>query len=294
AGVREDLAPRAVREVPRHEEVAPRGHERDALAELAMKELAGLSGLALLQRRHDDAAGLEGLGDVAARLQADEAGAAEDDEPDRPARNLGNETLAGVLRGDILPQIHCYRADDMLSMLQVADEMGFSVRSFHHATEAYKIRDVLAAKGVAASVWVDWWGFKLEAFDAIPQNAALLAEAGGRPVIHSDDEKGIQRLNQEAAKAWHAGLAEGIELSEEEALSWITENPAWVLGIDDQVGTLEVGKRADVVVWDAEPFSVYAKARLVFVDGALRYDAERPVVWSDFEVGQDAGHAEVR
>ncbi|MEZ4236337.1 MAG: amidohydrolase family protein [Myxococcota bacterium] len=204
-----------------------------------------------------------------------------------PERDLDKETLLGVLDGSILPQVHCYRADDMLAMLQLADEFGFQVRSFHHATEAYKIRDVLAARGVAASVWADWWGFKLEAFDAVPEGAALLAEAGARAVIHSDSEIGIQRLNQEAAKAWYAGRNAGIDIDEDTALRWITANPAWVLGIDDQTGTLEAGKRGDVVVWDAYPFSVYAHAQLVFVDGALRYDRARPVVWSDFEIGQE-------
>jgi len=207
------------------------------------------------------------------------------DEPEPPERDLGKETLAGVLRGEILPQVHCYQADDMLSMLQVAEEMGFQIRAFHHAVESYKIRDILAARGVASCTWADWWGFKLEAFDAIPQNAALLTEAGARVTIKSDSSIGIQRLNQEAAKARRAGLEAGMDISEDDALKWITLNPAWVLGIDDQVGSLEAGKRADVVVWDANPFSVYAKARWVFVDGVLRWDAERPEAWSDFEVG---------
>ncbi|MCB9675355.1 MAG: amidohydrolase family protein [Alphaproteobacteria bacterium] len=209
--------------------------------------------------------------------------------PTPPDRDLANETLVGVLEGRILPQIHCYRADDMLSMLQVADEFGFRVRSFHHALEAYKIRDILAEREVSVSTWADWWGFKLEAYDGIPHNAALVAEAGGRAIVHSDSSVGIQRLNQEAGKAWHTGLDAGIELPEDEALRWITLNPAWALGIDDQTGSIEVGKRADLVVWDAHPFSVYASAGLVFVDGALRYDKSRPEVWSDFEVGQGAG-----
>jgi imidazolonepropionase-like amidohydrolase len=215
------------------------------------------------------------------------------DPPVPPDRSLDKETLVGVLDGWVLPQIHCYRADDMLAMLQVADEFGFQVRSFHHATEAYKIRDVLAARGVSASVWADWWGFKLEAFDGIPHNAALLAQAGAKAVIHSDDGEGIQRLNQEASKAWHAGRRAGIVLPEEEALRWITLNPAWTLGIDDRVGSLQAGKRADVVVWDQHPFSVYASADLVFVDGVLRWDRARPELWSDFQVGQTAGQAGV-
>jgi imidazolonepropionase-like amidohydrolase len=204
-----------------------------------------------------------------------------------PERDLDLETLVGVMEGRILPQVHCYMADDMLSMLQVADEFGFSVRSFHHATEAYKIRDVLAARSVGASVWADWWGFKLEAYDAVPEGAALLAEAGARAILHSDSSVGMQRLNQEASKALAAGLHAGVKVTEEDALRWVTANPAWALGIDGETGTLEAGKRGDVVVWTAHPFSVYAAPRLVFIDGALRYDRGRPEMWSDFSVGQE-------
>ncbi len=207
---------------------------------------------------------------------------------DEPARDLDMESLVGLMEGRFFAQIHCYRADDMLAVLQVADEMGFKVRSFHHAVEAYKIRDVLAAEGVAVSTWADWWGFKLEAYDAIAENAAFVSEAGGRAVIHSDSSRGIQRLNQEAGKALAAGKRAGVKLGEDEALRWITANPAWTLGIEDEVGTLSLGKRADVVVWDADPLSVYASADLVFIDGALRYDRQRPgTPWSDFELGQD-------
>ncbi len=211
------------------------------------------------------------------------------DPPEPPARDLAKETLAGVLTGEVLAQIHCYRADDMLSMLQVADEFGFSVRSFHHALEAYKIADLLAERGIAVSTWADWWGFKMEAYDGIQTNAGLVSAAGGRAVIHSDSGIGIQRLNQEASKARTAARAAGLDVSADEALRWITVNPAWTLGIDDQVGSLSPGLRADLVVWDADPLSVYARARLVFVDGALRYDAARPQTWSDFEIGQEVG-----
>jgi len=211
-----------------------------------------------------------------------------DDDPEAkaPDRDLDKETLVGVLEGRVLPQIHCYRADDMLSMVQLSDEMGFSIRSFHHALEAYKIRDVLAEHGIASSTWADWWGFKLEAFDGIPENAGLLTEAGARAIIHSDSSEGIQRLNQEASKAYWSARHAGLALTEEQALQWVTLNPAWALGVDDQVGTLEVGKRADVVVWDQHPFSVYASTQLVFVDGALVHDAAQDrVSWSDFELG---------
>ncbi|MDP6946508.1 MAG: amidohydrolase family protein, partial [Myxococcota bacterium] len=204
-----------------------------------------------------------------------------------PPRDLALETLVGAMEGHVLVHVHCYRADDMLNMLQLADEAGFKIRSFHHATSAYKLRDILAEREVSVSTWADWWGFKLEAHDAIPENAALLHEAGARAIIHSDSARGIQRLNQEAAKALHAGKRAGVDVDEDAALRWITINPAWALGIADEVGTLSAGKRADVVVWDKHPFSVYASARWVFVDGALRYDKDRPgAPWSDFELGQ--------
>lgn len=235
----------------------------------------------------------------AAWVKSEEAAAAPEDDKKRrkkkddgkptdpPDRDLDAETLVGVLRGDVLVQVHCYRADDMLSVLQVADEFGWRVRSFHHALEAYKIRDILAKRDISISTWADWWGFKMEAYDGVPFNAALMQDAGGRPVIHSDSPEGIQRLNQEAAKAMRAGLREGIEITEDDALRWVTANAAWTLGIDDETGTLEVGKRADIVVWTGSPFSVYSEPDLVFIDGALRHDRSRPSApWADFEVGQ--------
>ena len=205
-----------------------------------------------------------------------------------PKRDLKLETLVGLMEGELLGHVHCYRADDMINMLQLADEFGFKIRSFHHAVEAYKIRDILAKRDVSVSTWADWWGFKMEAYDAIQENAALLSEAGGKPIIHSDSSRGIRRLNQEAAKAMAHGRRAGIEVSENEALRWITYNAAWALGIEEDVGTLEPGKRADIVVWDGSPFSVYSSARWVFIDGALRHDSEgKSVPWSDFEVGQE-------
>lgn len=208
--------------------------------------------------------------------------------PPPPERDLDQETLVGVLEGHILPQIHCYRADDMLSMLQLADEFGFRVRSFHHAVESYKIRDILAEREVSVSTWADWWGFKLEAFDAVEENLAMLTAAGARGVLHSDSAIGIQRLNQEAGKALAAGRRAGIDVDETDALRWITANPAWALGVDAMVGTLEPGKRGDVVVWSGDPLSVYARAELVLVDGVVVVDrsVDAPP-WSDFQVGRE-------
>ncbi len=216
--------------------------------------------------------------------------AAGDEEAQAPERDLDLETLVGVLEGRVLPQVHCYRADDMLAVLQLADEFDFQVRSFHHALEAYKIRDVLAERSVAINTWADWWGFKLEAYDGIPYNLALVTDAGGIAVLHTDSGEGVQRMNQEAAKALTAGRAAGIELTEDDALRWVTANPAWVLGIEDQVGTLEPGKRADMTLWDGHPLSVYSRAEQVWIDGVLVHDANVAVdPWSDFELGQEVG-----
>src|SRR5712664_1741191 len=183
-----------------------------------------------------------------------------DHQGDPPERNLRLESLAEVLRGNILVQMHCYRADEMAQMLDLGHEFGFQIRSFHHAVEAYKIADLLAKEGTAVTLWADWWGFKEEAMDGIPENAALNQQAGGRPLLHSDDPKGIQRLNQEAAKAMYAGQRAGIPITRDQAVRWITANPAWVLGLDSIVGTLEPGKMADVVLWSADPLSVEARA----------------------------------
>ncbi len=208
--------------------------------------------------------------------------------PQPPPRDAKLDTLAGVLAGEILVQIHCYKATEIREMVAIASEFGFNVRSFHHALEAYKVRDLLVAHGISISTWADWWGFKMEAFDGIPENAALFAESGGRTIIHSDSSVGIQRLNQEAAKAYYAGLAAGIELTEDQALRWVTANPAWALGIDDVTGTLEEGKRADVVLWSAHPFSVYARAELVVAGGEVTYDRAAGLTPSDFELGNSA------
>jgi imidazolonepropionase-like amidohydrolase len=205
--------------------------------------------------------------------------------PPMQVRDDDLEVLSAVLDGEILVHVHCYRASDQLEMLSIADDFGYQIRSFHHALETYKIRDRIAPRGIALSTWADWWGFKLEAWDGIPENAALYHEAGGRAVIHSDSAVGIQRLNQEAAKALSAGLAAGVELDENDALRWITVNAAWALGIDDVTGTLEVGKRADVVVWSGPPLSVYARAERVYIAGRESFVRDAGRAQSDFELG---------
>jgi imidazolonepropionase-like amidohydrolase len=206
---------------------------------------------------------------------------------DPPARDLGLETLAEVLRGNILVHNHCYRADEMAQMIDIAREFGYRIRSFHHGVEAYKIADILARDSIAASVWADWGGFKLEAADAVRGNMALLARAGVRTVMHSDDPEGEQHLNQEAAKAMAEGNRIGVPVSEEEAVRWMTINPAWALGIDAATGSIERGKNADVVLWSGNPFSVYSRAEKVWVDGAMLFDRLDPTSqWrTDFELG---------
>jgi imidazolonepropionase-like amidohydrolase len=207
---------------------------------------------------------------------------------DMPERDLAMDTLMGVLDGKILVQNHCYRADEMAQMLDLAKEFGFKIRSFHHAIEAYKIADLLAANGTAASVWSDWGGFKMEAFDEILENAALLTQAGARAVIHTDSPDGIQRMNQDMAKAYYAGVRAGITLTRDQAIRWITANPAWVLGIEQLTGTLEPGKLADVTLWSGDPFSVYSKAEKVWNEGWLAFDRLDPKhqYATDFNLGQ--------
>ena len=208
---------------------------------------------------------------------------------DPPARDIGLETLALVLDKKIPVQMHCYRGDQMATMIDVAKEFGFRIAAFHHATEAYKVADLLKQNDVCAVMWADWWGFKMEAYDAIPEGIAMVDHAGACAMIHSDDAYGIQRLNQEVAKAMAAGRRMGYAISRAHAVEWMTRNPAKALGILGQTGTLETGKMADVVVWSGDPFSVYAHAEKVFIDGVLLYDRDNPKVSprSDFELGQE-------
>ncbi len=202
-------------------------------------------------------------------------------------RDLGMETLVGVLDGEILVQMHCYRAEEMAVVLDMAREMGFKVAAFHHAVEAYKVADLLAAEGVCGAMWADWWGFKLEAFDGVRENIALVDHTGGCAIVHSDSERGIQRLNQEAAKAMAAGNRAGLGITRGAAIRWLTANPAKAIGIAGETGTLEPGKAADVVVWSGDPFSVYAHADRVYIDGAPVYDRRDPALQpvTDFELG---------
>lgn len=211
------------------------------------------------------------------------------------SRDLAMETLSGVLDGDILVQNHCYRADEMAMVLDMAKEAGYKVAAFHHAVEAYKIGDLLRENDVCSAIWADWWGFKMESYDAVPENAGILYKAGACVVIHSDDENGIQRLNQEAAKAQGSAARAGIAIADEEVVRWFTLNPAKAMGVDKLTGSLEAGKMGDVVLWNGNPLSSYSRPEKVWVDGALLFDAidpkRRPV--ADFELGQ-VGEGDVK
>jgi imidazolonepropionase-like amidohydrolase len=219
-----------------------------------------------------------------------DAAAEEDGNPALPEPDLGIDTLIGVLKGEILVHNHCYRADEMATMIDVALEYGYQITAFHHAVESYKIADLLAEAGICSAMWADWWGFKLEAFDAISENVALVDKAGACAIVHSDSARGIQRLNQEAAKALAAAQRAGIAVDGARAISWITLNPAQALGIESETGSIEVGKAADLVLWSGDPFSVYSRAEKVYIDGYLYYDrldpARQPL--TDFDLEQTA------
>ena len=207
---------------------------------------------------------------------------------DPPLRNLQLDTLAGVLRGEILVQNHCYRSDEMAQMIDISHEFGFHITAFHHAVESYKIAPLLAREHVCTDTWATWGQFKMEAIDAIEENAALVDAAGACLVIHSDDPDLIQHLNVEAGIAAAAGRRAGLTLLESHVIEWVTANAARSLGIFKETGSLETGKRGDVVVWSADPFSVYAIAEKVFIDGALAWDARalHTTPASDFELGR--------
>jgi len=206
-------------------------------------------------------------------------------------RDLKLDTLAGAIQGDIRVHIHCYRADEMETMLDLSKEFGFRIAAFHHGVEAYKLADRLAQEGVCGALWADWWGFKMEAFDGIQENVALVDRpANSCAIVHSDSPEGIQRLNQEAAKVIANARRAGIEIAPERAMMWLTSNAARSLGVEKQTGSLEVGKMGDVVVWNGSPFSSYALAEKVYVDGHQVYDRAdvRRQPLSDFMLGQEA------
>ena len=214
----------------------------------------------------------------------------ESDADKHPKRDLGMDTLMGVLDGEILIQNHCYRAEEMAMMVELSKEFNYKITTFHHAVEAYKIADLLADEGICAAMWADWWGFKHEAYYMVPANIAIIDQARngtGCAIVHSDDEVGIQHLNQEAAKAMAAGNRAGFNISKAHAMRWITSNPAKAAGILQSTGSIELGKDADIVLWTDNPFSIYARAQQVLIDGAVAFDMNNSQVQpvTDFDLG---------
>lgn len=207
-----------------------------------------------------------------------------------PERDLELDTLMGVLDGEILIHNHCYKAEEMAVMIDLAKEFNYESGTFHHAVEAYKIADKLAENNNCAAMWPDWWGFKMEAYDMVEENVAIVdAVKNSCAIVHSDSSTTIQRLNQEAGKVMYRANDNGFQLTAEDAIQWITLNAAKSLGIDDTTGSLTKGKNADVVLWNGNPFSVYAQAEQVFIDGAKVYDRfdEKYQAKSDFLLGQE-------
>ncbi len=204
-----------------------------------------------------------------------------------PPVDHGKAALADVISGKVLIQNHCYRADEMRLRIKLFREFGIRPRAFHHATEAYKVADVLREQNVAAVVWADWGPMKMEMLDMVPANAALLEVAGARVALHSDSPRDVQHMNQEAAKALAAGERAGLAVDRDQAIRWVTANPAWVLGIQSRTGAIEVGKDADLVVWSDDPLSIYSRPQLVYIEGELVYDRSNPDLFpiSDFELG---------
>jgi imidazolonepropionase-like amidohydrolase len=186
-----------------------------------------------------------------------------------PRRDLKLESLAEILRGDRWVHSHSYRADEILQLIRLAEEFDFTVRTFQHVLEGYKVADEMAAHGAGASTFSDWWAYKVEAYDAIPYNAALMEERGVLASINSDSGEEMRHLNQEAAKAMKWG-----DMAEENALRLVTLNPARQLGIDDRTGSIDVGKDADLAVFDGPPLSMFAKVLQTYVDGTLYFDRD--------------------
>jgi imidazolonepropionase-like amidohydrolase len=195
------------------------------------------------------------------------AAGAKGERPVPPRRDLRLETLVGVLEGKVLVHAHCYRSDEILMLIRLAEEFGFKVRTFQHVLEGYKVASEIAGHGAGAGTFIDWWGFKLEAFDATPYNPAVLAAKGVRVSLNSDSNELARRLYWDAAKAVKYG---GV--SEEEALAMITRNAAWQLGIDSRVGSLEAGKDADVAIFSAHPFAPETRCETTLVDGVVYFD----------------------
>jgi imidazolonepropionase-like amidohydrolase len=192
------------------------------------------------------------------------------EDPIPPRRDILMETMNDILAGRIDVHSHCYRADEILMLLRVSDEQGFKIRELQHVLEGYKVAKEIAAHGVGGGTFIDWWGFKAEAYDAIPYNVALMERAGVLTSVNSDSDELARRLNLDAAKAMKYG-----GLSEEEALKLCTLNPAKQLRLDHRIGSIDAGKDADLAIWTGHPFSTYSRVETTFVDGEIVFDRQR-------------------
>jgi imidazolonepropionase-like amidohydrolase len=197
---------------------------------------------------------------------------AKGEHPIPPRKDLKLEALKEVLEGKRFVHAHCYRSDEILMLLRVADDYGFKIRTLQHVLEGYKVAKEIAAHGAGASTFSDWWSYKVEAFDAIPYNAAIMAKNGVVVSINSDDAELMRHLNTEAAKSMKYG-----GMPHDEALAMVTLNPAKQLGVDNRVGSIEAGKDADLVIYDKDPLSNYAKVQKVFIDGTRYFDRDTEV-----------------
>jgi imidazolonepropionase-like amidohydrolase len=214
------------------------------------------------------------------------AAGAKGEKPAPPRRNLQMEVLRDVLAGRVLVHAHCYRSDEILMLIRVAEELGFKIRTFQHVLEGYKVASEIARHGAGASTFSDWWAYKMEAWDAIPYNAAVMQAHGVRVSLNSDSDELARRLYWEAAKAVKYG---GV--SEDEALKMVTLNPAWQLGVEARVGSLEVGKDADVAIFSAHPFAPEARVEMTFVDGVALFDREKDLASRPGAAAAPAGGA---
>jgi imidazolonepropionase-like amidohydrolase len=200
------------------------------------------------------------------------AAVARGEHPMPPRKDLKLEPLKEVLEGDRYVHSHCYRADEILMLIRVADDYGFKIRTFQHVLEGYKVAKEIAAHNAGGSTFSDWWDYKMEAVDAIPFNATLMTRKGVVVSLNSDDAELMRHLNTEAGKAMKYGGA-----SETEALAMVTLNPAKQLGIDNRVGSIDVGKDADLVIYDKYPLSDFAKVQKVLIDGSVYFDRDKEV-----------------
>ncbi len=208
--------------------------------------------------------------DYTARWDEYEAQKKRGENPIPPRRDLLMETMADILRGNIDVHSHCYRSDEILMLLRLSDELGFKIRELQHVLEGYKVAKEIAAHGVGSGTFIDWWGFKMEAYDAIPYNVALMTRAGVLTSVNSDSDELARHLNQDAAKAMKYG-----GLSEEEALKLCTLNGAKQLRLDHRLGSIDAGKDADLAIWTGHPLSTYSRVETTFVDGEIVFDRQR-------------------